>query len=142
MTIWINVRFSIVCYISSRPFRQPLLVKLSIAFFLLIFTTSRIQTYTIYCVIAINTAYSIFFFFFALFQCHPVSEFWLQVVQQVPHGSCYSAKKWTKLIYTHSAIICATDWIFAIIPIFIVRSLALNFRTKCYVAVLLALGSM
>jgi hypothetical protein len=117
------------------------LVKLSIATFLLHFTLERVQIYILYCVIAINIAYSIFLFFFALLQCRPISEFWLRVVSP-PHGSCTDPETTIKVTYAHAAIVCVTDSTLAIIPIFIVRKMTLNFRTKCYVAVILALGSM
>lgn len=117
------------------------LVKLSIGLFLLQFTCDRVQTYTIYCVNTINVIYTIFVFFFALFQCRPVSDFWSRAVRLV-HGSCIDPGIVLIVFYTHAAIICVIDLIFAIVPIFIVRILTLSYRTKCYVAAILALGSM
>jgi hypothetical protein len=92
-------------------------------------------------VITINIAYSIFLFFFALFQCRPVSEFWSRVISP-PQGTCTNPNVTVKVTYAHAAIVSVTDGSFAILPIFIVWSLSLNFRTKCYVAVILALGSL
>jgi hypothetical protein len=116
-------------------------VKLSISFFLLQFASNKTQIYSIYGIILVNIAYSIFLFFFALFQCRPVSEFWLRVIN-TPSGSCTEPSTTIKVTYAHTAIVCISDCTLGIIPVFIARSLTLSFPTKCYVAGILALGSM
>jgi hypothetical protein len=44
--------------------------------------------------------------------------------------------------YGYSALSCATDWIFSIVPIFIVRKLQMNTKKKITVAVVLAFCAM
>jgi hypothetical protein len=116
------------------------LVKLSIAFFLLRFIIKPAQKYIVYGMLTIIIMFSTFLFFFALFQCRPVSNFWRRVVN--PHGSCDNPKSVIDATYAHAAIVSMGDWTLGILPIFIVWDSGLNLRTKLYVAVILALGSM
>lgn len=116
------------------------LIKLSIGAFLLRIAMERYQIYTIYCVLSIQVTFSIFYFFFILFQCDPISYFWERVVK--PGGSCGRSHAIVKVTYAHGAIIALGDWTLGILPMFIVWNMSLKRRTKISVAVLLAFGSM
>jgi hypothetical protein len=84
--------------------------------------------------------YSTFYFFVLAFQCHPVSYFWTQFGGA--SGHCVPARVIADTSYTHAAISATADWTLGILPIFIVRNLKMNSRTKFSVALLLALGAV
>ena len=87
-------------------------------------------------------ALGVFLFFFALFQCRPVSEFWKRAVQAMPQGTCMDTTTVVNLTYAHSAIITAVDWTLAILPIIIVWNMNMSMSTKLYIALILGLGSL
>ena len=116
------------------------LVKLSIGLFLLRFAVERTQIYIIYAALTMSIGTFIFGFFYTLFECRPISQFWEHVVN--PHGSCVSSQIEINAIYAYAAMICAVDLIYGILPIFIIWKMNLSIRTRVYLAVILALGSV
>lgn len=118
------------------------LVKLSICIFLFRFTVKRAIRDVIYVVITVVICFSIFLFFFALFQCRPVSEYWRRAVELMPQGSCMDPMAAVRASYAHSAIITAVDWTLGILPIVIVWNTNQTTSTKLYIALVLGLGSL
>jgi len=72
------------------------------------------------------------------FQCHPISYFWTQTGE----GACISQVAIADSTYAHGALSAVADWTLGTLPIFLVRNLQMNPRTKVSVALILALGSM
>ncbi|KAK3061972.1 hypothetical protein LTS18_005080, partial [Coniosporium uncinatum] len=81
------------------------------------------------------------YFLLALLQCNPISTFWTMVLPNPPPGSCVDGDIIVAATYAASAINALADWCFGILPIFIVRSLQMEYRQKILVAVILAVGA-
>ena len=85
--------------------------------------------------------YSIYYLFVMIFQCHPVSFFWLRYIIG-SSGSCMSPTVVVDSTYAHSVLSAIVDWTLGTLPIFLVSNLHMNTRTKVSVALILALGAM
>jgi len=114
------------------------MVKIAICLFLLRIVTQRVYKWIIYITIAIVTAYSFCFFLVVVLQCHPASYYW----NQDQPGHCTNPDVMIGATITYGVVCMATDFTIGIIPIFIVRRLQMNFRTKCAVAGILAMAGV
>ncbi|KAE8447375.1 hypothetical protein EG329_010789 [Mollisiaceae sp. DMI_Dod_QoI] len=123
-----------LAYISSTA-----VFKASICIFLFRICVTRSQIFTIWLVLGVVTAYSVFYFFLVIFQCSPVAYFWTQYLGA--SGHCIHASAITGTSYAHSAVSCWADWTLGILPVFLVWNLSMNTRTKISVALILALGA-
>jgi hypothetical protein len=115
-------------------------LKFSIGIFLLRLAIAKSQRIIIWTVIAVIEIYGAFYFFLFVLQCRPSAFFWTQYTGG--KGSCINPKITVDATYAYSAISCATDWILAIIPVFMIWNLQMNSRTKLSIAMILALGAM
>jgi hypothetical protein len=88
----------------------------------------------------VSQLYSAYFFFLFVFQCTPISNFWNQYRGGVGH--CINPSITVASFYGYSAISCATDWTFSIVPIFMVWNLQMDRKTKISVAFMLAFAAM
>ncbi|KAH7012923.1 hypothetical protein EDB80DRAFT_709133 [Ilyonectria destructans] len=110
--------------------------KSSIGFFLLRFTTNKLQRWTIYLAMMSTGLSGGIFFFVTLFQCHPVSFFWNKTLD----GKCVNGDIIIALATLYSVFAVISDLIFAILPGIIVWQLQLHKRTKLSLIPLLAMG--
>jgi hypothetical protein len=115
-------------------------LKFSVGIFLLRIAVERGQRITLYIVLAVSTIMSTYFFFLFVFQCWPVAYFWGQYTGM--EGHCIDTSIILKTTYAYSAVTCWSDWTFSILPVFIVRKLNMNPRTKLSVILILALSAM
>lgn len=113
-------------------------VKLSVAFLLLRFSTSKAVTWTLRSTAAVITCLTIAFVLWATFMCTPVTAQWDPSVE----GNCASRESYMISVYVLSAISAATDIIMAVMPVFILRKLKIDVRTKCYAGLTMGLGSL
>lgn len=113
-------------------------VKLSVAFLLLRFSTSKLLSWTLRSVAAIVTGVTIAFVLWVTFQCHPVESQWDSSVA----GVCASRQTYVVSVYILSSISAVTDLVMAVAPIFILRTLNIDKRTKWYAALTMSLGSL
>lgn len=100
--------------------------KISIGVFLLRLTVSRTHHYILYLVMFLSVVTGIVFFFVTLFQCHPVTYFWYKDQD----GSCIDTKIIAALTYLYSAFSVICDFTFALLPIFLIRSLQIDRKVK------------
>ncbi|KAK8043513.1 hypothetical protein PG993_005943 [Apiospora rasikravindrae] len=75
-----------------------------------------------------------------IIQCRPINTFW-NVSPRTP-GKCWEYSVMQSLTHVASALNCFADWVFGIIPFFIVRSLKITRPTKALVAWLLCFAAM
>ncbi|KAK3201884.1 hypothetical protein GRF29_164g966336 [Pseudopithomyces chartarum] len=111
-------------------------LKLSIGIFLLRIAVERSHRLILWSSLIIIEVYSVFFFFLFLFQCTPVSYFWEQFTGGTGH--CINTQIIVGTFYGYSALSCVADWIFSIVPIFIVRKLQMDRQKKITVGIILA----
>lgn len=124
-----------MAYISSTC-----VLKISIGVFLIRICVRTSQQITIWIVMAIQTVFSIIYFFVIVFQCTPVIYFW--TMYSGGSGTCLASTIIADFTYAHSAISVFTDWTLGVLPVFLVWNLKMNARTKISVAIILALGAM
>lgn len=113
-------------------------VKMSVAFLLLRFSSSRALNWALYLVAGITTALTIAFTLWLTFQCSPVPAQWDTSIK----GVCVSRDAYVASVYILSAISACTDIVTAIAPVFVLRQLSLDRKTKWYAAITMGLGSV
>jgi len=114
-------------------------LKVAIGLFLLRIAVHRRHIQIIWVTIGVSVVFGIFFFFFILFQCNPISTFWNPTT---PGESCISPNGIAAATYAHSAVSAAADWTFGILPVFLLWDVKMNPQTKISIAIILGLGAM
>ncbi|TVY19760.1 hypothetical protein LARI1_G002445, partial [Lachnellula arida] len=112
--------------------------KLSIGAYFLRLCSKKYQTRVVYSTLTIVMVFTTTYFFFLLFQCTPISFLWTQFDES--RGSCLRSPILANVTYAHAAMSAITDWSFGILPIFLVRKMPMNPRTKYSVILILSLG--
>lgn len=115
-------------------------IKAAIGLMLLRLSVSRTHRIIVYLNLAVTQLYSFVFFFIFLFQCYPSAYFWTRFTGG--QGSCMDPYIVVATFYGYSVIACITDWVFAILPAFLVWSLQLSRREKASVIAVLATGAL
>lgn len=119
------------------------LIKVSFSLMLLRITEKRWIAWGVWFVIIVTVAFSVFYFFFILFACDPVSFFWLKPLATSPlDGRCRDPIQMTKATYAHGAVMCFGDIALALLPLFVLKDLQMQTKQKFSVFGLLALGSI
>ncbi|KAF1974362.1 hypothetical protein BU23DRAFT_434037, partial [Bimuria novae-zelandiae CBS 107.79] len=111
--------------------------KLSIGFFLLRIAVRKLHIWIIRAAMFISIVAGAAFFFVTLFQCNPISYFWNTSTQD---GTCVNIEVIIALAYLYSVFSIISDFIFAILPAFLVMTLQLKRSTKVALIPLLAMG--
>ncbi|KAK2047724.1 integral membrane family protein [Colletotrichum somersetense] len=114
-----------------------LFIKLSIGFFLLRLSTSRVYNWIIHVSLAIVTIWSVVIFFWNTFQCSPVEAQWDYTI---PNAECVSADAVVAAAYSISVMTIISDWLYALLPIPMVWSVEMTKQAKATVIVILSLG--
>jgi hypothetical protein len=117
------------------------LLRCSIAVFLLRICDKRIHKVIIYATTGTIIGFSIFYFFLVIFQCHPVSYYWTRF-ESNPEGTCIDPVVFPAASYAHSVVSAAADWVFGLLPIWLIWNLKMDTRTKLSVSILLSCGMM
>ncbi|KAE8334206.1 hypothetical protein BDV24DRAFT_170432 [Aspergillus arachidicola] len=113
------------------------MLKLSIGFLILRFTVQRIYIFLLHQLMwgtfVIGLAYTLFI----IFHCKPVSNFWT-----LQRYGCVNSSVWLDVSYTASALSALADWIYGILPIFVIWKLQMSRTTKGIVAGVLGFGAI
>lgn len=117
------------------------LLRGSIAVFILRICFNRIHKVIIYATIGTIICFSIFYFFLVIFQCHPVSYYWTRFEPDL-EGTCLDPMVFTAASYTHSVVSASADWVLGLLPIWLIWNLRLDTRTKLAAGILLSCGVM
>ncbi|KAF8853880.1 hypothetical protein BDZ45DRAFT_597883, partial [Acephala macrosclerotiorum] len=113
-------------------------LKLSIALFLLRIATDKTYRIILYSIMTLVSLVTIAFFLFLVFQCKPVSYFWMQFGGET--GSCLAPETVGAMTYMHSGVNAFCDVVLALLPVVIVSQLQMNIRTKLTVSTILSMG--
>jgi len=111
--------------------------KLSIGVLLLRLKLNRLYYFTILAMVMVTTALTVGFIFWLTFQCHPVGYQWDKTLQ----GKCVGKNAIVNSVYILSALNTATDLVFTIIPIFVIKDLNIEKRSKIWAGLTLVVGS-
>ena len=112
--------------------------KASFCLFLLRVTVSQLHAWILYSVMAVTVLAGIVFMFVLLLQCHPITYFW----DKNQTGHCISWNVIIAMSWLWSIFAGICDFTVGILPIFLVRSLKMDTRTKVAVASILGLACM
>ena len=113
--------------------------KISIIITLLRITVERIHAWILYAAISLATVVGFIFFFFTIFQCHPVNFFWNNLGEK---GTCIDKNLLIGIAYLYSVGAAVTDLIIGLLPIALIWNLRMNSRTKFAIAGILGIGCM
>jgi len=79
------------------------------------------------------------FFFVVLFQCNPIKGFW---TLDPDDAKCINVNALNALTYTISSLNVIADWVFGLLPFWIVKDLQMSIRQKRLVSALLAFAAI
>ena len=113
-------------------------IKISITLFLFRILVRPVHKKILYVALTIGCLFTTALFLQVLFQCRPVPKYWMP---ELP-GSCVNPNITVGFAYGYTAINISTDLVLAIVPIFIVRELQMNRRTKIGASIILTMGAM
>lgn len=113
--------------------------RLSIGIFFLRLTVKRFHLYLIYLIMISTVGFGLIFMGVAIGECTPPSYFWDKTIDG---GSCMDSKIIVALMYLYSSSSLFSDATYAIFPIFLIRGLQMDKRTKYALMPILGLGWM
>lgn len=115
-------------------------IKASIAIMLLRLSVRRIHKHILWVTFVITELYSAAFFFVFIFQCSPSEYFWTRLTGG--EGSCLDTSIIVAVTYGYSAVTCAGDLVFSILPALLVWSLQMGRKEKTAVILILSMGAI
>ncbi|KAH0290479.1 integral membrane protein, partial [Aureobasidium sp. EXF-3399] len=116
------------------------MLKIAIGLFFLRIANNRVHIFIIKSIMYISAVLGVTYFSIVLFQCHPISFWW--DLSPDHHGRCLSASVMADTSYVVSALNSVADWVFGILPIFIVKDLQMHRHQKAVVAVILGFAAV
>lgn len=116
------------------------LIRTSIGLFLLRLVVLRSHIWIIRANLAAVWLISIIYFFLMMFQCQPISYFWMGPVTPGMQGTCINKLAVPVSTIVHSVLSGIADWILAIIPLLMLWNVLINRRTKLVIGCLLSMG--
>jgi hypothetical protein len=96
------------------------------------------QRKVVYATATLSTAFGLFFFFFIVFQCGKPSNY----IHNILTRQCVPYNTNLALSYLQAAVVTSTDFVFAVLPAFLVWNLAADIRTKMSIWLVLSLATM
>lgn len=106
-------------------------------------TVKRIHHWILYTVMFLTVITGLVFMFLMLLQCKPLSYFWTKTASDPSiEGSCMDIEIIIAMTYVYSAFAALCDFTVGILPIFLVKSLNMERRTKMAVASILGMACM
>ncbi|CZT51138.1 related to integral membrane protein [Rhynchosporium secalis] len=113
--------------------------KVAVAAYFLRLASKRYQRVVVYYTLSTVMVFSTLYFFFLIFQCSPMNYLWTKYGDDGA-GRCLKSTTLSAITYAHCAMSAITDWSFGILPIFFVRKMQMDPRTKFSVILILSLG--
>ncbi|KAI4734645.1 hypothetical protein E4T50_14833 [Aureobasidium sp. EXF-12298] len=133
----VGVILSLVVWMFVLYILTSIVFKLSLAVFFLRIVNQRWQRQVIIGSVTLYTLFGTAFLLIAIFQCGNPRDYGINELK----GKCLPFQTVLRpLNYTHGVFSAVTDWIFAIIPIFVVRSAQMHKQQKLTVCAILGLG--
>ena len=116
------------------------LLKISVGFFLLRVAVDLKHIWILRISMFLTIVFGLAYFFMVVFQCSPVSAFW-EINPRAP-DNCLPEGPIIVMTYTASCLNCIADWVFGILPGFIVWSLKMPRKTKILVIAILSFAAV
>ena len=119
-----------------------LILKLSVGLFYLRLSVEKWQKGVVWFLMVLSTAYSIALFFVIIFQCGVPDDMVIFVIKKASKDGCLPGHVVAAVTYTHAAITAFTDWVFVVLPFFILKKSNMQGKEKIVVGVLMAFASI
>ncbi|TIA43644.1 hypothetical protein D6C78_00125 [Aureobasidium pullulans] len=116
------------------------MLKVAIGLFFLRIANNKWHVLIIKAIMYASGVLGVTYFTIVLFQCRPISFWW--DLNPNHHGHCLSASVMADTSYVVSALNSVADWVFGILPIFIVKNLQMHRHQKAVVAVILGFAAV
>lgn len=116
------------------------LLKVAIGLFFLRIAANRWHILIIKTIMYASGVLGITYCAIVLFQCKPISFWW--DLNPHHHGHCLSASVMADTTYVVSALNSLADWVFGLLPIFMVKDLQMHHHQKVVVAMILGLAAI
>ncbi|THY07486.1 hypothetical protein D6D02_07212 [Aureobasidium pullulans] len=116
------------------------MLKVAIGLFFLRIANNKWHVLIIKAIMYASGVLGVTYFAIVLFQCRPISFWW--DLNPNHHGHCLSASVMADTSYVVSALNSVADWVFGILPIFIVKNLQMHRHQKAVVAVILGFAAV
>lgn len=116
---------------------RTVFIKTSISIFLLRISIKRVHRIIIYATLFIYVSTSICFIISVIIQCLPIAYFWDKTI---PGGTCESTSAEIANTLASATLITSTDLVYSLFPLWLVRNLHMNLKSKISVAVILSMG--
>lgn len=97
-----------------------------------------LQRWVIYLTVSLYTFVGIGLISLLCFQCHPIKYYWDRTIQ----GTCQPSVYIRACAYVNTIVGGGTDFVLAMLPIWLLWDLKLSWRTKVSIAVLLGMGNL
>ena len=123
-------------YVSSMT-----VFKIALSLFFLRIMIQPWQRALVIGVTATTTAYSIAYFFIAVFQCGYTRDALVEIDRRL-RGQCIPFVAILDLAYAYAAVCSFTDILFSVLPLFILKDTMMKQREKVIVCLILALGGL
>lgn len=133
VTAWMVVD---ACYCATVLF-----LKISVGIFLLRIIIKKHQRWIVYGTMAVSTLVSTATMFFAIFQCGVPKGAGNYIMKRV-FGQCVSGESVLGMTFTLACVTALSDFIFTILPIFILKDAKMNKRAKWSLGLILGLGGL
>ncbi|XPS81328.1 hypothetical protein M3J07_013292 [Ascochyta lentis] len=120
------------------------LAKISICFFLLRLTVSRLCSYFLWSIIVFTACFAIACTGTLIFQCTPVAAAWDVRLRAPPFGTgnatCFSREAFRTIGLFNGVVNILTDFLLALLPIPLIWTLPMTIRSRLSLIVILGLG--
>ncbi|KAI4958769.1 hypothetical protein J4E86_004375 [Alternaria arbusti] len=116
------------------------MLKIAVGFFLLRITVVQMHIWLIRFIMVVSAIVGVAYTSVVIFQCKPVSFWW--DLNPNHHGTCLSATLVMNFTFVVSGLNAFADWMFAILPVLIVKDLHMKKRMKVIVASVIALAAV
>lgn len=116
------------------------MLKIAIGLFFLRIANNKWHILIIKAIMYCSAVLGVTYFCIVLFQCHPISFWW--DLDPNHHGHCLSASVMADASYVVSALNSVADWVFGLLPIFIVKDLQMHHHQKVVVAFILGFAAV
>jgi hypothetical protein len=116
-------------------------LKLSVGLFYLRLVMRPAQKRIIYVSMAVNTVFGVIMEFYTIFQCGIYKDGIDFTVKRLDN-KCASDPLALGMTYTHGAITMSTDWIFVLMPIWLLKDSLMSIREKFTIGFILAFASV
>ena len=99
------------------------------------------QRWTIYSVMAVSTTIGTVYFFIGVFQCGYFPNIWVFLARRITLQGCIPVTPALGVAYTQASVAALTDWIYAVLPLFLLWNAQMKRREKNIVFGILSLAA-